>query len=134
MDFSHINWLAVVAAGVSAFLVGGIWYSPILFANPWMADNKLTPDELKTSNKGRIFGFSFFFSIIMAANLGVFLSPTSTTIAWGAEAGFLAGVWTFSAIAIQGLFELKSWRLIFINGGYSLVSLTLMGTIIGWWR
>ncbi|WP_419701867.1 DUF1761 domain-containing protein [Mucilaginibacter sp. NFX135] len=134
MDFSHINWLAVVAAGVSAFLVGGIWYSPLLFANPWMADNKLNPDELKTSNKGRIFGFSFFFSIIMAVNLGMFLADAKTDVSWGATAGSLAGVWTFSAIAIQGLFELKSWRLILINGGYSLVSLTLMGTIIGWWR
>ncbi|MBB6108800.1 DUF1761 domain-containing protein [Mucilaginibacter lappiensis] len=134
MDFSHINWLAVVAAGVSAFLVGGIWYSPLLFAKPWMADNKLNPDELKASNKGRIFGFSFFFSIIMAVNLGMFLADAKTDISWGATAGSLAGVWTFSAIAIQGLFELKSWRLIFINGGYSLVSLTLMGTIIGWWR
>lgn len=70
----------------------------------------------------------------MAVNLGMFLADAKTNVSWGATAGFLAGIWTFSAIAIQGLFELKSWRLIFINGGYSLISLTLMGTIIGWWR
>ncbi|MDN5287857.1 MAG: hypothetical protein JWR38_4131 [Mucilaginibacter sp.] len=134
MDFSHINWLAVVVAGLSAFLVGGIWYSPVLFANAWMADNKLNLDELKASSKARTFGFAFLFSIIMAINLGMFLSDAKTDVSWGATAGFLAGIWTFSAIAIQGLFELKSWRVIFINGGYSIVSLTLMGTIIGWWR
>ncbi|MGN8071954.1 DUF1761 domain-containing protein [Mucilaginibacter sp. 22184] len=134
MDISHINLLAVVVAGISAFLVGGIWYSPLLFANPWMADNKFTTDEVKASNKARIFGFSAIFSIIMAVNLGMFLADAKTDVSWGATAGSLAGVWTFCAIAIQGLFELKSWRLIFINGGYSLVSLTLMGTIIGWWR
>ena len=134
MDFSHINWLAVIVAGLSAFLVGGIWYSPILFANAWMADNKLNIDHVKTSSKTRTFGFAFVFSIIMAINLGMFLSDAKTDVSWGATAGFLAGIWTFSAIAIQGLFELKSWRVIFINGGYSLVSLTLMGTIIGWWR
>jgi hypothetical protein len=133
MDFSHINWLAVIVAGLSAFLVGGIWYSPLLFANAWIADNKFNTDELKASSKIRTFGGSAIFSIIMAINLGLFLSQ-STTVSWGAIAGFAAGIWTFSAIAIQGLFELKSWRLIFINGGYSIVSLTLMGAIIGLWR
>jgi hypothetical protein len=70
----------------------------------------------------------------MAANLAAFLADAKTDLAWGTTAGFLAGIWTFSAIAIMSLFELKSWRLIFINGGYSVVSLTLMGAIIGLWR
>ena len=134
MDPSQVNWLAIIVAGLSAFLVGGIWYSPVLFANAWMADNNLNTDELKASNKARTFGISFIFSVIMAINLGFFLADSKTDITWGTTAGFLAGIWTFSAITIQGLFELKSWRLIFINGCYSLVSLTLMGTIIGAWR
>jgi hypothetical protein len=134
MDFSHINWLAVIAAGVSAFLVGGIWYSKALFANAWMTDSKLNIDEIKSSSMGKTFGFTALFSLIMAANLAIFLSGSKTDVAWGAEAGFLAGIWTFCAIAIHSLFELRSWRHIFINGGYSVVSLTLMGAIIGLWR
>jgi hypothetical protein len=134
MNFALINWLAVFAAALSAFLVGGIWYSPALFANAWMADSNLNSEVLKASNKGRAFGMTAVFSIIMAINLAMFLADAKTDVSWGAAAGFLAGVWTFSAIAIHSLFELKSWRLIFINGGYSVVSLTLMGVIIGWWR
>jgi hypothetical protein len=134
MNFSLINWLAVVAAALSAFLVGGIWYSKALFANAWMADSNLAVEQLQTSNKGRAFGFTALFSLIMAINLAMFLADAKTNTAWGAEAGFLAGIWTFCAIAIHSLFELKSWRHIFINGGYSIVSLTLMGTIIGCWR
>jgi hypothetical protein len=134
MDFSQINWLAVIAAGVSAFLVGGIWYSKVLFADAWMTDSKLNIDEIKSSSMGKTFGFTALFSLIMAANLAIFLSGPKTDVAWGAEAGFLAGIWTFCAIAIHSLFELRSWRHIFINGGYSVVSLTLMGAIIGLWR
>jgi len=134
MNFSLINWLAVVAAGLSAFLVGGIWYSKPLFANAWMADSKLSEEEIKSSSMGKTFGFTAFFSLIMAVNLAMFLADAKTTAAWGAEAGFLAGIWTFCAIAIHSLFELRSWRHIFINGGYSVVSLTLMGFIIGAWR
>jgi hypothetical protein len=137
MNFSHINWLAAAAAGLSSFLVGGIWYSKALFGNAWMTDNNLTLEQVQTSNKGKIFGFTALFSLIMAANLAIFLVDScngKTDVAWGAEVGFLAGIWTFSAIAMHSLFEVKSWRLIFINGGYSVVSLTLMGAIIGWWR
>ena len=57
-----------------------------------------------------------------------------TDITWGTIAGFLAGIWGFSAIAIAALFEQKTARYIFINGGYALVALTLMGAIIGVWR
>ena len=134
MNFSLINWPAVLVAGLSAFAVGGIWYSRPLFANAWMADSNLTDEQIKQGNKGKIFGFTAVFSLLMAVNLAMFLADAKTDVAWGAEAGFLAGIWTFSAISIHSLFELKGWRYIFINGGYSIVSLTLMGAIIGLWR
>ncbi len=134
MNFQNINWLAAIAAGLSSFLVGGFWYSNILFANAWMVDSKTTAEDIKASNKAKIFGFTALFSILMALNIAMFLSGPGTNWLWGASAGFLAGIWTFCAIAIHSLFELKSWRLIFINGGYSIVSLTLMGLIIGFWR
>jgi len=137
MNPSSINWLAVIVAGLSSFMVGGLWYARSVFGKAWMTDSKLTENEIKQSNKGKIFGFTAAFSLIMAFNLAMFLvdSPGHITdIKWGATAGFLAGIWTFSAIAIHSLFELKSWRHIFINGGYSVVSLTLMGPIIGLWR
>lgn len=134
MNISLINWPAVLVAGLSAFALGGIWYARPVFGNAWMQDSNLTEDQIKQGNKGRIFGFTGFFSLIMAVNLAMFLATDKTNVALGAEAGFLAGIWTFSAIAIHSLFELKCWRLIFINGGYSLFSLTLMGGIIGLWR
>ena len=134
MNPSLINWLAVIVAGLSAFLVGGIWYSRPLFGNAWMVDSNLTEEQIKQGNKGKIFGFTLVFSLIMAVNLAMFLADAKTNASWGATAGFLAGIWTFCAIAIHSLFELKSWRHIFINGGYSIVSLTLMGLIIGAWR
>ncbi|MGZ8516000.1 MAG: DUF1761 domain-containing protein [Chitinophagaceae bacterium] len=144
MDMGSINWLAVLVAGISSFVVGGIWYSPGLFGKAWMKDNNFTEDDIKKGNKGKIFGWTLIFSLLMAANLGMFLAdPPSTCpgecapradISWGAMAGFLAGIWTFCAIAIHSLFELKPWRLILINGFYSVVALTLMGAIIGMWR
>ena len=134
MDISTINWLAVIVAGISAFALGGIWYSPALFGTAWMKDSNLTAEQIAASSKGRTFGFAALFSLIMAVNLAMFLADAKTNLAWGTTAGFLAGIWTFCAIAMHSLFELKSWRHILINGFYSVISLTLMGAIIGWWR
>lgn len=134
MNITSLNWFAIVLAALTSFMVGGIWYSKLLFANGWMFDSKLTIEDIRNSNKSRAFGFTALFSLLMAFNLAMFLSGPNTGVAWGAEAGFLAGIWTFCAIAIHSLFELKTWRYIFINGGYSVVSLTLMGAILGLWR
>ncbi|MES2331870.1 MAG: DUF1761 domain-containing protein [Bacteroidota bacterium] len=134
MNMGTINWLAVLVAGISSFVVGGIWYSPGLFGKAWMSANELSEEKIKQGNKGMIFGFTLIFSLVMSANLAMFLNDPKTDLAWGMTAGFLAGIGTFCAIAIHSLFELKSWKLIFINGGYSVVSLTLMGAILGVWR
>lgn len=144
MDTSTINWLAVLVAGISAFVLGGVWYSPALFGKAWMTENKFTMEEVKKGNSAKIFGWAFVLSLLMAANLGMFLGDPPATcpnecapkadIGWGTMAGFLAGIWVFCGIAIVALFEHKSARYIFINGGYVVVALTLMGAIIGLWR
>jgi hypothetical protein len=141
---STINWLAVLVAGISAFVLGGIWYSPALFGRAWMTENKMTVEDVKKGNAAKIYGWAFVLSLIMAANLAMFLADApgtcpaecvvKTDLTWGATAGFLAGIWAFCGVAIVGLFEHKTARYIFINGGYLLAGLTLMGAIIGLWR
>ena len=131
----HLNWLAVVVAAVSAFVLGGLWYSPFLFGRAWMAVNNLNEADLAKSNMGKIFGLSFLFELIMAANLAAFLAEPKTTAAWGATAGFLAGSgWVTVTIATIALFERRSWKYVLINGGYMTVSFVVMGLIIGAWR
>ncbi|MEO5996271.1 MAG: DUF1761 domain-containing protein [Chitinophagaceae bacterium] len=134
MQMSVINWLAVLVAGLSAFILGGVWYSPALFGNAWMKENKLTAEEIKKGNKGKIFGWAFVLALVMSANLAMFLADAKTDIVWGTTAGLLAGVWVFAGIAITGLFEHKTARYIFINGFYQMIALALMGAIIGLWR
>ncbi len=135
MNVQEINFLAVVAAAVSAFVVGGLWYSPLLFGAAWMRANHFTEDQVAGFSKARMFGWSFPLFLIMAANLAIFLADPKTDWIWGMTAGALAGVgWVAPAIAVVGLFENKSWLYITINAGYNMVTLTLMGLILGAWR
>ncbi len=134
MNPSLINWPAVFVAAISSFAIGGVWYNPSVFGTAWMKDSNLSEEQIKQSNMSKTFGFAALFSLVSSANLAAFLAEPTTTTSWGATAGFLAGIWTFAAIATHSIFEQKSWRHIFINGGYSVVSLVVMGAILGAWR
>lgn len=135
MENLYINYWAVLAAAVSAFLIGGLWYSDALFGKAWMKENNFTGEDLKNSNAAKKFGVSFIFSLVMAFNLAAFLGDEKTDVAWGAAAGALAGIgWVAMAIGIVGLFEHKSWRYILINAGYNIVAFIVMGVILGAWR
>ena len=131
----HINWLAVLTAAVSTFILGGLWYSPALFGRAWMSENKLTDAELAKSSMGKIFGIAFVLALLMAANLAAFLAEPKTTVTWGATAGFLAGFgWVTLGLATIALFERRSAKYVLINGGYMTVAFVLMGLILGAWR
>ncbi|HLV87269.1 MAG TPA: DUF1761 domain-containing protein [Candidatus Sulfotelmatobacter sp.] len=131
----HFNWWAVLAAAVSMFLIGGVWYSKALFGRAWMSANNLSDADLAKGNPGKIFGLSFLLSLLMAANLAAFLAEPKTTASWGATAGFLAGFgWVALGIAMVALFERRPARYVLINGGYMTVSFVIMGLILGVWR
>ena len=134
MDLSHINYLAVFVAALSSFLIGGAWYSPILFANAWMRENGFSEEEMKNANMAKIFGGSFVLALIIAFNLAAFLGPEANLI-WGMTAGALAGIgWVAAALGIIYLFERKSLKLFFINAGYQAVAFVIMGGILGIWK
>lgn len=139
MSFSTINIWAVLVATLSTFLVGWLWYGP-LFGKAWMSAVGLSEEKIQQGNMAKIFGFAFLFELIMAFNLAVFLtgSPEAAEMMnaqMGAFYGFLAGFgWVFFVLAVNSLYEQKSWKYIFINGGYWTVAFTIMGLILGAWK
>ena len=129
---TNVNYLAVLVAAVSSLLIGGVWFSPILFAHAWQREAGLTDDQVK-NGAGKALGGAFVLSLIVALNLGFFLG-THAGIAWGAGAGALAGIgWATASLATVYLFERRSTMLIVIDGGYLAVSYAAMGAIIGVW-
>lgn len=132
MDLSSLNLLAIVVAALISFVIGGLWYSPMLFGNAWMEENGFTEEDTQ-GNMGVIFGTTFLLSFIIAFNLAAFLGP-EVTFAAGMTYGALAGIgWVAAAIGILYLFERRSMRLFLINAGYHALTFTLMGGILGLW-
>lgn len=135
MDLSTLNLWAVLAASLSAFVIGGLWYSPSLFGRAWMKEIGETEESLSDANMGKIFGLAFIFILIMAFNLAMFLNHETVDFAAGTLYGFLTGFgWVFFAFAVNSLYERRSWRYVLINGGYWTIAFTVMGMVLGAWR
>jgi hypothetical protein len=130
----NINLLAVLAAAASAFLLGGLWYSPALFGRKWQAATGLTDAELRQRNPALIFGGAFVLSLIAAFVFAMFLGPRPS-LALGLGAGASAGLcWVGASFGINYLFEKKTLRQFAINAGYHTLQFTVYGLILGLWH
>ena len=128
-----VNWLAVLAATVASFALGGLWYSPVLFAKPWQRLAGVTDEQVKSSNMAMLFGGAFVLALIAAAMFAIFLGKQPPLIATGY--GLSAGLcWVATSFGISYLFERRPFGLFLINGGYHTVQFTLIGLILGLWH
>jgi hypothetical protein len=135
MDFEAVNWLAVLAATLVAFVVGGLWYGP-LFGAAWMHSIGIDPQSVKNTPKAglrRLMTINILLTWCAAVTLAVFLGDRATTGS-GALYGFLVGLlWIGVAIAVSALYERKPFAYVAINVGYWTLAFTLMGAILGLW-
>jgi len=134
VDLSQLNVLAVVVAAVLAFVIGGLWYSPILFAKAWMQEAGLDEARTRNANMARVFGLSLLASLVMAFNLAAFIGPKGS-LGFGLLAGAATGIgWVSMSLGVIYLFERRSLKLWLINSGYQVLTYTVMGGVIGVWR
>ena len=134
MSIFAVDWLAVVGAAVMGFVVGGIWYGPIM-GKKWMGAVGLSEEEIKSGNMGMIYGGAFAFSVLASWTLAhTFTSyamdltfTVKVLTATGIAAGFI-----LPAIGTNYLFSQKSKALFFIDAGYWLLFYTAMGLVHAW--
>jgi len=131
--FSQIHWLAVIVATVAAFVIGGLWYSKILFGNAWAAELKAGEPGMPSGNSVLIFGSSFLLNLLASIVMAMFLGKSATLIS-GLMAGLFVGIaWVGTAFGTSYLFSRKSMKLFLIDAGYYVVYYAVMGLIIGAW-
>lgn len=129
----QINILAVVVAALSTFLVGGLWYSPVLFGNLWNQANG-SQGKAGQGHPARVFGLSFL-SALIAALAYALIMPVPATFLDAALQGLLVGAGIVGmAFSINYQFANRNATLLMIDGGYHALQFCLYGIIIGLWR
>lgn len=143
MPAIHINYLAIIIAVIAHFVLGFIWYTP-LFGKIWAKElgfDTTQPPPKGSLVRGMVFNLigNFLFAWMFYSNIAVW-----NPVTWGLPANpemtpmhsaFAAAIFTwigfFLPVDLNTVaWEMKSWKLFFINTGYHLVSLLLVATIL----
>jgi hypothetical protein len=126
------NEWAVLAAAVSAFILGGLWYGP-LFKQAWRRE--IGVDATRgPRHPARAFAVAFLASVIAAAAFDWLIGPAP-----GLRNAVLDGLLTGLALVamsfgINYAFAQRSLKLWLIDGGYHTLQFTLYGLVIGLWQ
>jgi hypothetical protein len=134
MQHFPINYVALLVAAVSRFLIGWLWYSPIFFGPSWMALTNCNPDEMKR-RMPMLAAVDLICSFVMA-----FVLVHAVHYAGAAGAGQGAAVGFFNWLGFiatvmltMTLYEKRPAKLFWINSGFQLISLLIMGAIVAVW-
>lgn len=135
----EVNYMAVLLAVVASMVVGFVYYSPFVLGKPWMKLMGMGKDDMKPKGPemAKLYGTSAVLALVtayvlyhvMTMSMAFFnYSPLSTglTSAFWMWLGFIMPVQ-----ATEVLFSKKPVKLFVINTGYQLVSLLVMGVVIG---
>ena len=129
----QVNVIAVLVAALSSFLLGGLWYSKVLFGPRWQREAADTRPPGQ-AHPAKVFGLSFLFALVAAFAYALLIPPApdmGRALAQGLGVG--AGV-VAASFGINYQFANRSTVLWLIDGGYHSVQFALYGLILGLWR
>jgi MFS family permease len=137
-----INFLAVLASVAVNFFIGFLWFTP-LFGKAYgkeMGFEKMEPRKNEML-KGMVFMIigNFLFAYVLAHNIAAWNFVPGMKDMGILSNTLMSAVFTWLGFYFPGhlgatVWERKSWKLFFIQGGYSLVSLLVVAFILIVWQ
>lgn len=121
---SNVNWLAVIIGAIVSFIIGWLWYSPILFGKKWAEGSGV---ELGTASSMPVAAMvtQLVSTFFLALLVGV-------TAAQNALATIILIVLTIAGFVMSvGLFVKKSTFAVLVDGGFIVTMGVVMVIIQG---
>jgi predicted membrane-bound spermidine synthase len=133
LEFTTLNWVAVIAATVVGMVVGVIWYMPQLFGRMWADSVGRAPTTMGNMTPTQYAG-ALILPLVMAYVLTLFIAGLgANTLVNGAIVGFLAALgFSFMAGLNAFVWDGRPTNWLLVTGGYQFVTLTVMGALIGY--
>lgn len=142
MDFSSINWFAVIACVIVSMVSGSIWYNPKTFFNIWWKGiGKSEGDAPGTENMGMTWGLTVLSSFVQAVAMSLMVTAMGSLMTNGISAGSgaLTGFMLWLGFIaptylVNKLFAGHGFKVWAIEAGNHLINFVLFGAILGAWR
>ena len=139
MDFSNINYLAVLVSGIAAFALGTLWYTSF-FGKAWQRLLGRKDEDLQKGSMAVTMISSFVLMLVVAFGLAMLIqghpNPASKVDAIsGLYHGLVVGfVFVGMSVGINYLYQRRSFKLWLIDAGYQIIFMGLQGLILGAWH
>lgn len=134
----ELNMVAVIVAGLVYWLVGGLWYSPVLFGKMWMEamGYKKEDPQMGGMSPMKAMAGQLVMNLLTAYVLAHILATYQvTTVGAGLTGAFWVWLGFMFTLGMSTVFfERKSWKVFLINQSYNLTGLLAMGAILALWR
>ena len=132
----RVNMRAVVVAAIVHFAFGAFWFT--VFANPWRAGTRLTPEEIQNYMAHPMF-WPYLISFLCSLGMALVIAWTLAAqcrygLVRGAITGLMVGIVAALAMITEMVFEMRLASFMMISAGYPLIGSILMGIVIGVWR
>lgn len=115
---TNVNWIATIVGAVVAFLLGWLWYSPVLFQKKWLEGVGVAPDDNAPMMHAMIA------QIVATFLLAWVIAITATTDSL--FFAILIAVTIAVIIKANGLFCKKSRYAIMVESGFILAMVAVM--------
>lgn len=135
-----LSVVRILVVSLVGFLLGGLWYSPVLFVKAWLEEMKITPEMIEAFRKRGMGKLSlpvcYLLTVVSTLTLAAIEAAVGTSgLLNGAEMGLFVGLGLVaSRSVVNGMFEGRTVRHLLITTGHDVVLCVLTGAILGVWR
>ncbi len=133
----HVNLWAVLAGAASSMLVGAWWYSKPMVGAKWQKLVKLTDKDMQRGAPAAM-GLAFLLSLVTAYVLVLFMEVSEAYFEVSQiEAGVMTAFWLWlgivlTRVSVHDLFEQRPRLLTLMTVANELITLLVMGAVVGW--
>ena len=138
LDIAAINFLAVLVGAAIYFVLGAVWYSPILFAKRWQAAIGWDESRAQPQTNPLTYAVPAVLYLIAGIATAMLAAATGTdTLGEGIALGLVTGLgYALAMVGVEATFDPNkpkplTWFL--ITTAYHLIGFVVLAVVIAIW-
>lgn len=126
-----IHFLTILIATISAFALGGAWYSPYVFGTIWQREAKVPCTDHQHTNAVYLLAF---LCALIAAVLFYFVVGPHANLVYSIKLALAIGLgWVATSYGVNYAFANRGIKLFLIDAGYHVFQFIAYALVFSYW-
>lgn len=130
LDIGALNFLAILLAAMAKFIIGGFWFSKMLFGQMWLDEVDLKEEELGSPKNAMIIGFGL--CLLVSFSFAALLQMLALDLRSSVAVAVIVAIGITSAqLGLSFAFEGRSLKLFLIYAIQCVAEFAAVVLILG---